>query len=83
MNTNSKKKIIIATGGTGGHIFPSYSLAKNFIEHDYLVEIITDKRGLKYLEKHENIKLILNNSATIYKKNFINFFFFNIYNFCF
>jgi UDP-N-acetylglucosamine--N-acetylmuramyl-(pentapeptide) pyrophosphoryl-undecaprenol N-acetylglucosamine transferase len=74
MNTNSKKKIIIATGGTGGHIFPAYSLAKNFIEHNYSVEIISDKRGLKYLEKNQNIKLILNNSATIYKKNFINFF---------
>jgi UDP-N-acetylglucosamine:LPS N-acetylglucosamine transferase len=22
-----KKKILIATGGTGGHIFPAYSLA--------------------------------------------------------
>ena len=23
----TKKKILIATGGTGGHIFPAYSLA--------------------------------------------------------
>ena len=74
MKTTNKKKIIIATGGTGGHIFPAYSLAKNFIKKDYLVEIITDKRGLKYLEKHKDIKLILNNSATIFKKNIINLF---------
>ena len=66
---------MIATGGTGGHIFPAYSLAKNFIKSDYLVDIITDKRGLKYLDRHKNIKLILNNSATIYKKNIINMLF--------
>ena len=74
MQLISKSKIVIATGGTGGHIFPAYSLAKNFIKNNYTVEIITDKRGLKYLEKNEDIKLILNNSATIFKKNIINLF---------
>ena len=39
MKTINKNKIIIATGGTGGHVFPAYSLAKNFIKNDYLVEI--------------------------------------------
>ena len=61
MKTTNKKKIIIATGGTGGHIFPAYSLAKNLIKKDYLVEIITDERGLKFLDKKQDIKLILNN----------------------
>ena len=74
MKTINKNKIIIATGGTGGHVFPAYSLAKNFIKNNYLVEIITDKRGLKYLDKHEDIKFIINNSATIFKKNIINLF---------
>ena len=75
MRIIDKKKIIISTGGTGGHVFPAYSLAKNFIKEDYSVEIITDKRGLKYLNKHNNIKLTINNSATIFKKNMINLFF--------
>ena len=74
MKGTKKNKIIIATGGTGGHVFPAYSLAKNFIKNNYLVEIITDKRGLKYLEKEEDIKFILNNSATIFKKNIISLF---------
>jgi len=74
MNSNSNK-IIIATGGTGGHIFPAYSLAIFLTKDDHSVEIITDKRGLKYLNKNENIKLILNNSATIFKKNIVNIFF--------
>ena len=72
MKDINKNKIVIATGGTGGHIFPAYSLAKNFLKQDYSVEIITDKRGLKYLDKHKDIKLILNNSATIFNKNIIN-----------
>jgi len=75
MRKIDKNKIVISTGGTGGHIFPAYSLAKNFIKNDYLVEIITDKRGLKYLDKHKNIKLTVNSSATLFKKNIINLFF--------
>ena len=74
MKIINRNKIIIATGGTGGHVFPAYGLAKNFIKNNYSVEIITDKRGLKYLNKNKNIKFILNNSATIFKKNIINSF---------
>ena len=74
MKDINNKKIIIATGGTGGHVFPAYSLAKNLIKNDYSIEIITDKRGLKYLDKQDDIKFILNNSTTIYKKNIINLF---------
>jgi len=75
MQNIKKNKIIITTGGTGGHVFPAYSLAKNFIKNNYVVEIITDKRGIKYLDKNKDIKLILNNSATIFKKNIINLLF--------
>tara|TARA_B110001452_G_scaffold169674_1_gene141914 strand:+ start:337 stop:1434 length:1098 start_codon:yes stop_codon:yes gene_type:complete len=64
-------KILIATGGTGGHIFPAYSLAKNLIKNNYKVEIITDQRGVKFLGKYKDIKLIINNSSTIYKKKLI------------
>ena len=69
---NSKiNKIIIATGGTGGHVFPAYSLAKHFLENKINVEIISDKRGLKYLQDYNDIKVIKINSSTIFKKNII------------
>ena len=42
------KKIVIATGGTGGHVFPAYSLAKYFIKKQISVEIVTDKRVFKF-----------------------------------
>ncbi len=67
---NNKKKIIIATGGTGGHIFPAYSLAKHFIDNHINVEILSDKRGLRYLKYYKDIKVAKITSATIFQKNF-------------
>ena len=71
MKVFKKNKILIATGGTGGHVFPAYSLAKNLIKNNYEVEIATDKRGFKFLENYNDVKLIINNSTTIFKKNII------------
>ena len=64
-----EKKILISTGGTGGHVFPAYSLAKNFLDNQIEVEITTDERGLKYLKKYKNLKLKIINSGTIFHKN--------------
>ena len=66
---NKFKKIIIATGGTGGHVFPAYSLAKHFLDNKINVEIISDKRGLRYLQDYHDIKVIEITSSTIFKKN--------------
>tara|TARA_B100000965_G_scaffold350625_1_gene324641 strand:- start:355 stop:1458 length:1104 start_codon:yes stop_codon:yes gene_type:complete len=63
------KKIVIATGGTGGHVFPAYSLAKHFIEKKVSVEIISDKRGLRYLKDCYDVKITQIASSTIFKKS--------------
>ena len=65
----SENKILIATGGTGGHVFPAYSLAQNLFKNNYLVEIVTDNRGYKYLKNYKNLNLKIINSATIFKNN--------------
>jgi UDP-N-acetylglucosamine--N-acetylmuramyl-(pentapeptide) pyrophosphoryl-undecaprenol N-acetylglucosamine transferase len=65
----SKKKFLIATGGTGGHVFPAYSLAKYFIKKNIQVQIISDVRGYQYLKNYEDIKIKTINTTTIYKKN--------------
>lgn len=52
------RKILISTGGSGGHVVPAIIL------HDHLSEkteviISTDRRGYKYLDKKfENIEII-------------------------
>ena len=40
------KKIIITTGGSGGHVIPSLSIY-DALKDDFEVEISTDSRGSK------------------------------------
>ena len=70
-----KKKILIATGGTGGHIFPAYSLANYLIKNNYNVELTVDDRGSKYLKDYKNLKLIKIPSSPLIKKNILKFLF--------
>ncbi len=69
MKMKFKNKILIATGGTGGHVFPAYSLAQHLLSKNLSVEIVTDKRGLKYLKNYNDIKLKVIKSATVLNKN--------------
>ena len=63
------KKILIATGGTGGHIFPAYSLADYFTKKNYKVQVATDRRGYKFLQEFKNLNLKIIPSSPIFKKN--------------
>ena len=40
------KKIIIATGGTGGHVFPALSLS-SCLKKNFEVKLISDQRGMR------------------------------------
>ena len=68
-------KIIIATGGTGGHVFPAYSLANYLIKNNYNIKLTVDDRGSKYLKDYENLKLIKITSSPLIKKNIFTFLF--------
>ena len=61
-----KRKIVIATGGTGGHVFPASSLS-DCLKKNFEIKIFSDKRGLRYFKNTEDIKLI--NTGTIFQKN--------------
>ena len=59
-NANKKNTILIATGGTGGHIFPSLSIINQIQNHLFI--IITDERGKNYfnnsfINKEINFKI--------------------------
>ena len=76
---NSKlNKVIIATGGTGGHVFPACSLARHLIDKKINVQLTSDKRGMKYLKNYQDLNIIQISSSTISKKNIFNFFISNL-----
>jgi UDP-N-acetylglucosamine--N-acetylmuramyl-(pentapeptide) pyrophosphoryl-undecaprenol N-acetylglucosamine transferase len=43
------KKILICTGGTGGHIFPAISLAQYLKKKKFNVDLITDYRAKRFI----------------------------------
>ncbi len=71
----TKNIILIASGGTGGHIFPAYSLANYLIKNNFNVKITTDLRGLKYLKNQNNFQIIKIPSTPLIKKNFLKLFY--------
>jgi UDP-N-acetylglucosamine--N-acetylmuramyl-(pentapeptide) pyrophosphoryl-undecaprenol N-acetylglucosamine transferase len=42
------KTIFLATGGTGGHVFPARALAAELLGRGYDVTVVTDQRGQNY-----------------------------------
>ena len=52
-----KKKILISTGGSGGHVIPAITIYDH-LKSRYETLISTDIRGLKYIDK-ENYKSII------------------------
>jgi len=46
-----KPNLLIATGGTGGHIFPALSLEKALNDKGYRCLVVADTRFLRFQEK--------------------------------
>jgi len=70
-----KKKIIIATGGTGGHVFPAYSLANFLKNKNFSIKLTSDERGSVYLKEYNNLNLTRIPSSPLIKKNIFKLFY--------
>lgn len=53
----SEELIILSAGGTGGHVMPAQALALDLLSRGYKIEMITDKRGMKYADAFEGVPL--------------------------
>ena len=69
MNKLENKKIIIATGGTGGHIFPARVFAERLSEKGCKVKILANKNYEKYTFVADNFTHNIISSSQI-KKSF-------------
>ena len=53
-----KKKILITTGGSGGHVLPALTIYDH-LKTEYDMLISSDQRGLKYFETEEHKPIIV------------------------
>ncbi|MEX6724089.1 undecaprenyldiphospho-muramoylpentapeptide beta-N-acetylglucosaminyltransferase [Parapedomonas caeni] len=46
--TDGNRHVVIAAGGTGGHMVPAHAVAHALMAQDYEVTLVTDDRGLRF-----------------------------------
>ncbi|MBP6013012.1 MAG: undecaprenyldiphospho-muramoylpentapeptide beta-N-acetylglucosaminyltransferase [Alphaproteobacteria bacterium] len=56
--------VVIAAGGTGGHIFPAQSLAQELAKRGVAVVLMTDDRGQNYAQTFPQAQIVTVPSAT-------------------
>ena len=48
MMSSTKPLVVVAAGGTGGHMFPAQAFADEMHARGWTVALVTDERGAKY-----------------------------------
>lgn len=57
--------IVLASGGTGGHLFPAEALAQELLDRGHKVVILTDKRGHAFKSLGERVEIHVVRAATL------------------
>ena len=65
MASNKPKRLLLAAGGTGGHMFPAQALAEEMIKQGWDVALITDARGEKLAGKFPSETRLTISAASI------------------
>ncbi len=65
--SGGKTCVVLASGGTGGHMFPARALATDLLSRGYRVVLCTDDRGMKYSDQWTDVERFQIASATFKK----------------
>ena len=69
MNKRRITTIVLAAGGTGGHMFPALAVKDELKKRGHEIYLITDDRGMKYAKFFGDIRIFKVQSATFAGRN--------------
>ena len=69
MDKSQSSSVLVAAGGTGGHLFPAAALAGVLTERGITVHLATDRRAIRFGEKFAEEAVHVVASATIRSRN--------------
>jgi len=59
------RSVVLAAGGTGGHLFPAQALAEALIRRGYVIHLMTDERVRDYGRSFPALETHLVPAATL------------------